>query len=340
MNTFFTQLKNDAEKIRLSESERSLMRASLESAMAHAPLRPKVRRGTRKTLFPKILAVTLSGGLLLGGGVAYAAEGALPGDSLYSVKLGVNEKVLEVVAFSPEAKLSWHERAAERRVEELAVLAFEKRLTPETAQELEVRIEEHSLRGESLAVHKEEPVRAARMAARFAAVRSVARTLSSAALPGDGVLASAADVSLSITASQPVSMEMSSRALVTKAAPAPAVATLSMTLEASDASLEDVVSEDAHEDEAFLSALSEETERTIGTIEKEIRERRVSTTTREEAGIRIERLKTRIEEVRNRRGEPSRELELRDVLERGSELDVALKAEEKADIQIVPRLPR
>lgn len=66
--------------------------------------------------------------LLVGGGISYAAEGTLPGDALYAVKVRVNENVRAAVAISNEAQARWQARIAERRVEEAEHLAAEGRL--------------------------------------------------------------------------------------------------------------------------------------------------------------------------------------------------------------------
>lgn len=324
MNDFFTQLKKETEHIRLSEVELSRMRDALHAAMEYAPARTMQRDASKKGLFPKVLAIALSGALLAGGSVAYAAEGALPGDSLYSVKVGVNEKVFAAVAVSPEAKVEWHERATERRIEELAKLAYAERLTPEVAQELEVRIEEHSTEGEMIASETEEPARAARLAARFAAARSVARTLSRATERG-------------------VESEGGIVVAAMMAVDTPQPATLSMrAFTKSDMSLE-MARDTEREDTSFVEGLENEAEHVVRDIQERIQERKVSTTTKQDTEERVIRLKERVESVRERRERgdiESSEHELRDVLERGSELDVALNVEEKAIIEIVPRLPR
>ena len=64
---------------------------------------------------PIILILALMFG---GGGISYAAEGAVPGDALYPIKVSVNEEVRDLVAFSPEAKADWETRRLERRLAE------------------------------------------------------------------------------------------------------------------------------------------------------------------------------------------------------------------------------
>ncbi len=53
-----------------------------------------------------------------GGVLTYAAEGALPGDVLYPVKLSVNESVIELLQRTPQKKAQWAARRQERRLTE------------------------------------------------------------------------------------------------------------------------------------------------------------------------------------------------------------------------------
>jgi len=57
--------------------------------------------------------------IFFGGGVAFGAERSLPGDILYPFKVGINEKIVGLLSFSQEAKVSWNSRLAVRRLVEL-----------------------------------------------------------------------------------------------------------------------------------------------------------------------------------------------------------------------------
>lgn len=65
-----------------------------------------------------IIAGLLIAALLGGGGVAYASQGSLPGDTLYPIKL-MTEDVQTVVAWSPEKKVELEAKFANRRLEEI-----------------------------------------------------------------------------------------------------------------------------------------------------------------------------------------------------------------------------
>ena len=66
--------------------------------------------------------------LLGGGGTSVVAQGSLPGDALYPVKVGFNEKVAGVFKFSDEARAAWDSNLAGVRLDEAAKLALESRL--------------------------------------------------------------------------------------------------------------------------------------------------------------------------------------------------------------------
>lgn len=146
MNTFFEQLKKEAEHIRLSESEKRAMRGRLERAFAEsasAGLVPSPLSFFAMRLVPATLSV-----LLVFGGVAYAAEDALPGEALYAVKTEFNERVREGIARSPEAKARWYAEAAERRAVEAEALAVRGELSAQAAEGLAERLEVHITRAE------------------------------------------------------------------------------------------------------------------------------------------------------------------------------------------------
>jgi hypothetical protein len=53
------------------------------------------------------------------GAVAYSAESAVPGDTLYSLKLNLNEPVIGALKFSKHTKANWQAKKLERRMHEM-----------------------------------------------------------------------------------------------------------------------------------------------------------------------------------------------------------------------------
>ncbi len=74
---------------------------------------------------------------LLGGGTSFAAQGALPGDALYPVKVNVNEEVRSALTFSPEGKIELNAERAAARLAEAEKLAGQNRLTAEAKAQVE-----------------------------------------------------------------------------------------------------------------------------------------------------------------------------------------------------------
>jgi len=75
-----------------------------------------------------------------------AAEGSVPGDALYQVKVGVNENIRSAMALSGEAKANWEARVAERRLEEAEKLTAEGELSIEAKTRIEVNFGEQAER--------------------------------------------------------------------------------------------------------------------------------------------------------------------------------------------------
>ncbi len=85
-----------------------------------------------------VLAVSTSGG------VAYASEGALPGDALYPVKVRVVESLQTSLTVSAKAKSAWLRTLAERRLNEALVLADQGRLSTTIENELAAEFAHHA----------------------------------------------------------------------------------------------------------------------------------------------------------------------------------------------------
>lgn len=138
MTNPFNNIKNDP-AFSLTENERALMRARLLE-IARAP-RPAVSVFTfifhmRVAALALILIVSTTS-------VSFAAGGALPGEVLYGVKLGVNERIEFALAPSHEAKATVAVRHAEERIREAEVLAAEGKLDEDEAVAAAKLVEEN-----------------------------------------------------------------------------------------------------------------------------------------------------------------------------------------------------
>lgn len=133
MHNTLKQLKRIAHEVRLTHDEKSAMRETLVRFMVtHPAVHPAVKHSDsvlspyslfgRMRNFKTMTLISL-GGLVVGGSVAFAAEGTLPGYLLYPVKTEVNERVRGAVAFTSQSKAAWEVRLVERRLEEMEKLA-------------------------------------------------------------------------------------------------------------------------------------------------------------------------------------------------------------------------
>ena len=136
----------------LTSAEKDKARALLQAYMEMHPVRPLLnqvhtpqggvktmlfssRFGTPVMAFGLILALTTS--------TAYAAEGALPGDPLYAVKVHVTEEVRGVLSVGEKAQANWSIVRAERRLEEASTLAVKGTLTEKSRTDIETNLSLH-----------------------------------------------------------------------------------------------------------------------------------------------------------------------------------------------------
>ena len=137
MNDFneFEKMFDGAKSESLLEHERVSIRGNLELFMSDHPaampftlrvvetFRSAIAIGRFPALNLRPVAAALVLVLSVGAGTSYAAEGALPGDPLYALKININEPVRGTLAVSSKAKAEWNTERIERRLEESESLA-------------------------------------------------------------------------------------------------------------------------------------------------------------------------------------------------------------------------
>lgn len=158
MKKFSEQFKNQAGNIKLREDERHELRQRLLSYMEYHPLPQsdglKSAR-TSNTVSLGVFIKYISKGHVMGrvAGlvsvfllvlVPVMAENALPGETLYPVKVRFNEELRGALASSPYQKIEWETELLERRVTEANLLADSGRLTPAVEAGVAVAIKQHS----------------------------------------------------------------------------------------------------------------------------------------------------------------------------------------------------
>ncbi|MDO8468642.1 MAG: hypothetical protein Q7S29_02685 [Candidatus Peribacter sp.] len=116
-------LRESSAALQLTDYEKAIGRARLLSFMRANPIEERTFSLARMLFRPFTAALSSAMALLLiGGGMAYAAEGSLPGDMLYPIKVHVMEPVISGLALTPARRTQWGIRTIERRLEEADAL--------------------------------------------------------------------------------------------------------------------------------------------------------------------------------------------------------------------------
>lgn len=152
MATFFEKLNKAKEEIRLDPTSKNAMRGRLLrhiEAMEAVRGWEVLRHDTQRSFVMNIVKpMPIMGAMmvvaLVGGGTSLAAEGSLPGDFLYPIKVHVNEEMRAALSFTSKVKADWEVSRAERRLAETAALASEGKLDAKVAAELENSFNAHA----------------------------------------------------------------------------------------------------------------------------------------------------------------------------------------------------
>jgi len=134
-----------AKEIMLSESEKDSVRDALSSFMYDHPVLRRSGFSWQNLFSTRFVGILTVVALLVTttGTMAYAAEDAVPGDFLYSVKVDFTEPILEKMSLSAEARTQWNLRRVERRLREAETLQKRKEFDPDRREQLERRLEQH-----------------------------------------------------------------------------------------------------------------------------------------------------------------------------------------------------
>lgn len=172
MSDFIDQFFGDAKRLRLSAVEKKAIWSTMPlSSLEKAEVFQRISKHMQRNPIPldptpslsyfwhfhKLAASFMIALLILTAGsgtVAYAAEGTVPGDTLYTVKVGVTEPLIDMaLSFDPERQAEWERRRIKRRLKEAEHLSVLEELKPEHIELLEQHVER---RMERLEEHLEE----------------------------------------------------------------------------------------------------------------------------------------------------------------------------------------
>jgi len=159
MKNLLKQLKKGSREVRLTADEKSVMRQSLAQFARKNPIMHTSRANSsrvvvspysfmRKARGWRMVSATVIGGILIGGTVSFAAEGALPGNVLYPVKTELNERVRSVAAVTPQAKAEWDVKLVERRLTEMKEVGLLETVPPETKEVARENVKKYTERAQ------------------------------------------------------------------------------------------------------------------------------------------------------------------------------------------------
>jgi hypothetical protein len=154
-------IKNAGQEVTLSSDERARMLSTLREHVASNPIQEVAPRlAAYQAMFDAFigyarrpafaLATLVLVVVVSGGAFAYAAQGTLPGDPLYALKVDVTEPLLTALTFSTADKIAWQQTLAERRLNEGLSLANEGKLATTTEVALATDFSEHADAAETL----------------------------------------------------------------------------------------------------------------------------------------------------------------------------------------------
>lgn len=136
-------LEQQTKDLRLSSAERDSLRATLDAHLKAHPL------STLSRYYP-VYRMVLSGAfsfvllLVLVGGTSYAAQGSIPGDLLYPIKVRVNEPLRVALATDDSARAQTEATIATTRVDEAQTLAAKGKLNVSVSKELKKDFDAHA----------------------------------------------------------------------------------------------------------------------------------------------------------------------------------------------------
>lgn len=135
--------------ISLSDEEKHVMRSHLLSRMRNGRETVFAQQGFFVSLLSILLPLRapvmgLLGIFVVTSTIVYSAEYTLPGDTLYPIKVEVNERLWGLTAVSYEAQAEWSVKRTTRRLQELEQLATTGSLDEKARNELTSRFEQQA----------------------------------------------------------------------------------------------------------------------------------------------------------------------------------------------------
>lgn len=154
MKRFSEQFNTKAQSIKLTAIEKRELRERVVSYMEYHPLtKTTTTKVSANSAVPSFLfhskmwqKFQWAGSLVLVCvvSISYLAEQAVPGDTLYAIKVSVNEEVRSTMTHGSYEKVVWETERLNRRISEARLLASEGRLTEEVEAQVASAVKEHT----------------------------------------------------------------------------------------------------------------------------------------------------------------------------------------------------
>jgi hypothetical protein len=146
MKKYLNNLKIESDKLQMTAAEKQAIRARVMHAVGATASPMFIQKTPYFGWFvgPRAFVPALALLLVVGVSTASAAQGSLPGDLLYPVKISITEQVETALAVGLEAKAQIHADLATRRLEEAQSLAVAGKLDTISAETLEANFNVHA----------------------------------------------------------------------------------------------------------------------------------------------------------------------------------------------------
>lgn len=160
MKRFSEQFHTKAQSVKLQAVERDALRERIQAYVEYHPLAVTASTRKRKVMavpnplsftdtlisIPTRFVYSFSAAIavLLLVVVPALAEKAVPGDSLYAVKVSFNEEIRSTLTFDQKAKVEWETERLNRRIAEARLLASEGRLNGEVGAQVAEAVRQHT----------------------------------------------------------------------------------------------------------------------------------------------------------------------------------------------------
>lgn len=147
-NDILNKILKKAKAVRLSDKERLALFARVDSYVKQNPIAPKTIQNDVKWFsyifsnYSRAVSFALVVFIILGGSTSLAAEGTLPGDPLYGIKININEGIKSLFVSSSN-KADFEASRAILRLQEAEILAKNGTLSPEAKVQLEANFSAH-----------------------------------------------------------------------------------------------------------------------------------------------------------------------------------------------------